>query len=368
MTLRGAARTVCERERAPSIMPTTRRLPVSSRHAFALAFDLAVRRDWLHSLLVPLALQLPWVVLLLFLPALHGTPVQIVFLVLLRASALLGLWLTGVLISAMLRFRARSVFHTGPLEPIAACYAQGVRRMSALICTEVLRAASLVLGGFLLFLPGLFLGFKFSMATETVVLRGERPQWRGETRALFFVLAIPVVAIPLLTLVPYLMVASRLWLLWLIVGGLEVATILLERDALFGQLLGMGAVPALKRSFLLTEGRWERWLEMIAISVMLIMPIWFLMTLCALLTPGTWSAWFSLGSWLTQASLLVIQYAWTFFYLRLEDSEAAAEGGSNVVVPHAGSGTQSSWRRGNAPQLRLVELARDEPGDTPPGN
>jgi len=35
------------------------------------------------------------------------------------AGALLGLWLTGLLISAMLRFRARSVFHSDADAPIA---------------------------------------------------------------------------------------------------------------------------------------------------------------------------------------------------------------------------------------------------------
>jgi hypothetical protein len=343
----------------------TRRLPVSSRHAFALAFDLAVRRDWLHSIVVPLALQVPWVVLPLFLPSLpslHGSPVRMVTVVMLQAVALLGLWLTGLLISAMLRFRAKSVFHGSSDSPIASpseCYARGLRTVPALFTSEVLRAASVVVGGFLFFFPGLYLGFKFSMATESVVLMHDRPRWRDEMRALLLVLMLPIIAIPLLTLVPFLMVPERLWIVWTSVAVLEAAVVLFERDALFGLLLGDAALPALRRSFRLTEGRWERWLEMIAISVMIVVPIWFLMTVGALVTPSSaWNIWFSLGTWLTQAVLLAIQYAWTFFYLRLEDSVAAGEAGANVVVPPGGA--QAAWRAANAPKLRLVESPRPD--------
>ena len=35
--------------------------PVSARHAFALAFDLAVRRDAVASLFVPLLLRAPFI-------------------------------------------------------------------------------------------------------------------------------------------------------------------------------------------------------------------------------------------------------------------------------------------------------------------
>jgi hypothetical protein len=64
--------------------------------------------------------------------------------------------------------------------------------------------------------------------------------------------------------------------------------------------------------------------------------------------------------------LPIVQYAWTFFYLRLEDSEAAGTAGAGVVVPHVEGEGQGAWRGANAPKLRLVELARDEPGDDPP--
>jgi hypothetical protein len=91
------------------------------------------------------------------------------------------------------------------------------------------------------------------------------------------------------------------------------------------------------------------------------------MTVGALLTPpSAWNIWFSLGTWMTQAALLVIQYAWTFFYLRLEDSDAATRSGSGVVVPRSDEAAQGPWRGANAPKLRLVELDRDETGNEPP--
>ncbi len=352
-------------------MPTLRRLPISSRHAFALAFDLAFRRDFLHSLAVPLLLQTPWVILLPLLPPLQGNSIRLVLSVWMLASVPIGLWFTGLLISAMLRFRARSVFNTQPgSQPASArsCYAQALKRMPVLYCTEVIRAALSALGGFMLFFPGLYLGFKFSMATETVVLTDERPRWRTEMRALFLVLAIPIVVIPLLTLVPYLMVPSRLWIVTATVAGLELATLVLGRRVLFGGLLGTGVVPALRRSFLLTEGRWERWLEMIAISVMLIVPIWFLMAVCwALAGSSTLNAWFALGAWLTQAALVPVQYAWTFFYLRLEESEAVTVASNTVVTTGPMGGPGDRMRRpGTAPKLRLVELARDDDDEGPP--
>ena len=343
-------------------MSSHHRLPVSSRHAFALAFDLALRRDLLHSIILPLALQLPWVVLLLVAPPLDGGPVRLVLLVWLRAAAMHGIWFTGLLISAMLRYRARSVFNTPPERhpaPPSSCYRDGFRRVAALFCTEVLRVASFVVGGFLLFVPGLYLGFKFSMATEVIVLRGDQPDWLRETRALLLLLGIPVITVPLLTLVPSLMVPERLWVVWTIVGVLEGLTLLAERKAIFVSLLRRSVLPAFRRSFELTESRWERWLEMIVISVVLVVPIWFLMTVGALVTPSAWNAWFSLGTWLTQAALLVIQYAWTFFYLRLEESEDAAAASEAVVTPGA-MGAIPLVRPGGSPRLRLVELGEDD--------
>ena len=65
------------------------RLPISTRHAFALSFDLAVRRDLLHSLLVPLLLRSPWILALAILPPLKKTEHQGQVLML-SMAALLG--------------------------------------------------------------------------------------------------------------------------------------------------------------------------------------------------------------------------------------------------------------------------------------
>src|SRR5438045_2915890 len=93
--------------------PHRLRLPVSTRHAFALAFDLAVRRDAVTSLVVPFLLQAPWIVALGVLPsprdAEHPWQVFAVWL-----AAQLGTFVIWLVVSAMLRFRARSVFNTPP--------------------------------------------------------------------------------------------------------------------------------------------------------------------------------------------------------------------------------------------------------------
>lgn len=284
-------------------MPTNRRLPVSSRHAFALAFDLAVRRDWLHSLLVPWLLRAPWIIipaaLPLFFPML---PSQVVLLQLIGVSIDL---VAMTVVTSMLRFRARAVFHSPPgdaLGPVGSCYREGLARTPSLYLTELIRNTLLGLSFGMLFLPGLYLGFKLSLATETVVLHGDNP------------------------------------------------------------------LNACIRSFRLTEGRWERWLEMTAITVFLVVPLWFLLALCFLVVPSLdWNTHIlPLGYLVAVAVQPIVQYAWTFFYLRLEDSEAAGRAGANVVVPPDGSAAQGAWRGANAPKLRLVELARDEPGDDPP--
>src|SRR5262245_31201961 len=87
------------------------RRPISTRHAFALAFDLAVRRDFLQSIAIPLLLHSPWLLALALLPSLNESERAVqVFLV--RNIALLGDFGVQLVIAAMLRFRARSVFNT----------------------------------------------------------------------------------------------------------------------------------------------------------------------------------------------------------------------------------------------------------------
>ncbi len=284
-------------------MPTNRRLPVSSRHAFALAFDLAVRRDWLHSLVVPWLLRSPWIIIPAALPLFFQLPPsQVVLLQLVGVSIDL---VAMTVVTSMLRFRARAEFHSshrGAPGPVGACYRNSLARTPSLYLTEFIRNTILGLSFGMLFLPALYLGFKLSLATETVVLRGENP------------------------------------------------------------------INACIRSFRLTEGRWERWLEMTAITVFLVVPLWFLLALCFLIVPSLdWSTHvLPMGYLLAVAVQPIVQYAWTFFYLRLEDSEAAGRAGANVVVPQAGSAAQGAWRGANAPKLRLVELGQDESGDDTP--
>ncbi|HTR97778.1 MAG TPA: hypothetical protein VMH61_07720 [Candidatus Acidoferrales bacterium] len=273
-------------------MPSSRRLPVSSRHAFALAFDLAIRRDVLHSLLVPLLLRLPWIVgpalVTLAIPSISQSRLALV-----QGVGQLFDFVVMVLVMAMLRFRARSVFNrpsgTEP-APVGECYSKGLRRTPALYLTEALRNLAFTISFSMLVLPLLYLGFKLSLATEAVVLRGEGPR------------------------------------------------------------------KAFTRSFHLTEARFERWLEMVALSVFLIVPLWFLMVACFFAVPGsTWNTWVMLGLVLTAAVLPIVQYAWTFFYLRLEESEAFALETAPVLVAPA-----PAWRSGGVPRLRLVESERDD--------
>ena len=288
-------------------MPTHRRPPISVRHAFALAFDLAVRRDALHSLIVPMLVQAPWFFALGMLPPLENlepSDPQTMRVIVLTSLGLLGQTFTWLLVSGMLRFRARSVFNTvegvAP-TPALECYAQGLRRVPWLFVTEFVRNVSFSLASVFLFLPFLYLGFKFSMATECVVLEGG------------------------------------------------------------------GAVRAFGRSFRLTEGRFERWLEQIAASAVLVMSVCFLMAVFYLLYPGPgWNAYVAVGGFVIFTLLLpVIQYAWTFFFLRLEEVDAPAV---EVGVSLGAEPLRGPWRGtpGGQPQLKLVEV-RPEPEDEDEG-
>lgn len=239
------------------------RLPISTRHAFALAFDLAVRRDAAHSLLVPLLLRSPWILALAILPPLNKTdrPGQVMMLTL---AALLGDFIMLLTVSAMLRFRARSVFNMPvemPPAPVTECYALGVRRVPWLLVTEVARNFALLMATFFFFLPALLLGFRLAFATEAVVLH--------------------------------------------------------EPDT----------SRAFQRSFRLTEGRFERWLEMIVASVVLIFTIIISVAILSVVFQGpTPNAWVSVTLLLITAITPIIQYAWTFFYLRLVEIESPEPG------------------------------------------
>jgi hypothetical protein len=96
--------------------------------------------------------------------------------------------------------------------------------------------------------------------------------------------------------------------------------------------------------------------------VVLVLGILFLLVIGFFSVPkSSWSTWVAVGMLLTAAVLPVVQYAWTFFYLRLEESEAATIASRTVMPPTPVAGAAAHARRADGgPRLRLVELARDD--------
>ena len=274
-------------------MAPHRRLPISARHTFALAFDLAVRRDPVQSLWVPLLLHAPWVTMQALLPAPDEPNGMTARNLLLQSVVLLGEFLVTLLVAGMLRFRARSVFNTAAGEhPVSAivCYGQALARLPWLFVTEVACNVAMFGAGLFLVLPGVWVGFRLSLATEAAVLRDGT------------------------------------------------------------------ALDAFVRSFHLTEGRLERWLEMIAMSVVIALSMLFLLATLFFALPHTsWSTWVTVGLFLLPLVMTVIQYAWTFFFLRLDELDVAAEA---PVAPEAGEAGP-----GGVPRLRVVEGGRRTDGD-----
>ncbi len=271
------------------------RLPISARHAFALAFDLAVRRDAVQSLWVPFLLGTPWLVARMVLPA-PGDPGYLTARNLfLQSAIMLGEFMVSLLVAAMLRFRARSVFNTPTATHAVSaleCYTRAIGRVPWLFVTELMRNTIMFGAGLFLVLPGVWVGFRLSMATEAAVLR--------DTNAL----------------------------------------------------------GAFTRSFHLTGGRLERWLEMIAMSVVVVLTLLFTCALFFFALPSTsWSTWLNVALFLLPPVMSVIQYAWTFFYLRLEEIDLPAT--ITPLSPHA-AGDRGAIPPG-PPRLTLVE--RDEPDD-----
>lgn len=262
-------------------------LPVSSRHAFALAFDLAVRRDWVASLAVPLLLRGPWILIPAVLgPLDHPNLPWAVYAV--SAAALIVDYLLLLTTGSMMRFRARSVFNT-PVsvhpERAVDCYLKALRRLPWLFFTELVRNMLLFVATFFFFVPGLFLGFKLSCATESVVL---------------------------------------------------------DEKNLAG---------AFRRSFQLTEHRFERWLEMVTISAFVALGLILFMTVMALVFPAPgFSFWFAALSVAMTLVTAVIQYAWTFFYLRLVEIEA----------PVVEEGPLLADAEGHPPRLVVIEAESGE--------
>ena len=153
-------------------MTNLARRPVSARRAFALALDLAVRRDALQSLVIPLLLRAPWLVALALIPTPGDTEVP-GRAGLLWLAALVGDALTDLTVNSMLRIRARSAYGGARgtrLAPATECYARGLARVPWLFLTEITRGLLIAAGLALLVLPGLWTSFRLAFATEAVVL------------------------------------------------------------------------------------------------------------------------------------------------------------------------------------------------------
>jgi len=150
--------------------------PVSSRQAFASAFELALRRDPLQSLIIPFVLRAPWTVAaaMIFAPggSATGDGTGIWWL------ASLGGLLVGTLVEAMLMLRARSVLEGAPggaPAPALDCYARGLARVPSLIVTDFARAALVLAGLFVFIVPGFLVMFRLAYATQAVVVSGDSP-------------------------------------------------------------------------------------------------------------------------------------------------------------------------------------------------
>jgi len=268
------------------------RRPVSTRHAFALALDLALLRDPVHSILVPFLLRAPWIVAVAVLsaPGVHAPPAPVGAV---WIAASVGGSITWWAVDAMLRFRARSVFNTPhgvPPAPALECYESGLKRLPWLYLTECVRGFVLSVGFGAIFVPGIYLGYRLAFATEAVVLN--------------------------------------------------------ERNA----------AGAFQHSLHLSRGRFERWLEMVVVSVLLVLGLLFFGTAVALLVRGlSWDTWKVVVPLLVVTLWPVVQYAWTFFYLRLVEVE---EPQLQEVGPfYASGGLGGPWRApgGSQPRLTLAE-------------
>jgi hypothetical protein len=261
------------------------RQPISTRHAFALAFDLAGRRDPLHSLILPVLMRAPWALALALLPPLDSVDDPSAVLAL-GSLALVGDFVTWLVIGAMLRFRARSVFNTPSLirpAPAGDCYARGLKRIPWLFATEVVRNVVLGIAAYCSFLPTAFL--RLSPETFFQDLSHNFLQ----------------IAVAVSLLVPTLFLGFRL--------GVATESVVLDERDLAG---------AFQRSFWMMRGRFERWFELVAASGALILALAMSVTVLGVLIPSLGDAGQVAIFWLMViAATPIIQYAWTFFYLRL---------------------------------------------------
>ena len=299
-----------------------RRPPISTRHAFALALDLAVRRDPLHSLVIPLVLRAPWILALVLLPPADSADVPSAVLGL-TSVALLGDFITLLVVGAMLRLRARSVYNT-PREaspaPAIECYANGVRRIPWLLVTEVLRNLVLAVAASLIVLPTAFA--RFHAETALVDL--------GRNLVLLAIAA--VFALPSIFVVYRLAVATE-------------AVVLDEHD------LG----GAFQSSFRMMRGHLERWLELILASGMLVLAPALVLAALQLAIPALTVTASLMLFWLIVVAVWpIIQYAWTFFYLRLVEIRVPVEESISAADPPEPGRTGPVDAAAGPPRLRLV--------------
>jgi hypothetical protein len=297
-----------------------RRLPISTRHALALAFDLAFRRDLLHSIVVPTVLRAPWVLAWSYVAPVdggHATPTTLA----LASLALVGDFVTLLVVGAMLRFRARSVFNTprnARPAPARGCYARGMRRIPWLLVTEVVRNFSLALAATFSILPTAFVRLRWDSLTTNLA-----PQ-------LLLLGAAALLSLPALFLGFRLAVATE-------------AVVLDDHD-----LAG-----AFQHSYRLMRGRFERWLELITASATLVLGLALIVAALTLALPFLGGASGTSLFWLLVVSVTpAIQYAWTFFYLRLTEIEPHSESEA-ASAPFAN-------RHGSAPPRTAVSPSVEE--------
>ena len=115
-------------------------------------------------------------------------------------------------------------------------------------------------------------------------------------------------------------------------------------------------IDAFVRSFELTHGRLERWLEMIVMSVLIAQSVLFALAALFFAFPHTsWSTWITVGLFIAPLVMTVIQYAWTFFFLRLDELDLEAADEPYEEVERGGGGG------GGMPRLKVVHGGRQDP-------
>ncbi|HYM81132.1 MAG TPA: hypothetical protein VEY91_06940 [Candidatus Limnocylindria bacterium] len=264
--------------------------PISTRHALALAFDLAVRRDLLHSIVVPLLLRAPWV-LTLTLAAPQSEASMTPRTVLIGSVGLIGDFVTLLVVGAMLRIRARSVFNTDSRvhpAPALECYARGLRRIPWLLVTEVVRNFALAAATSFSILPAVF------VRLSSTSLVADLPR------------NLLLIGIAVFLALPALFIGFRL--------AVATEAVVLDDHDLAG---------AFQHSFKIMRDRFERWLELIVASATLVLGVILVVAMLMYVVPALSGTAGTAVSWLlVMAVTPIIQYAWTFFYLRLVEIES----------------------------------------------